>query len=381
MKIYKNAKPFIVMMFPGPRYNIESDLRERVEHLSDKFQGLVFTVSNRDAEYTFGDFKILTIDSKKPASWFTAARLLLFAIEKTKSERKIRGKVSLITTYDPTKTGFSGVVMKWIFGARLLVEVNGDYAGEDNYIDMKEGFSKKLKIAVMRRLERFVLKKASGAKLLYPTQLDYFLSDIEHLKIGTFPNYVDVSNFRVAEQEKVVLFVGFPLLRKGVDLLVEAFKQIHPLRKDWKLKILGWFPDRSQLDALIKGCEGIEYHPPVDRSRMPEILGSASILVLPSRSEAMGRILVEAAASGVVRLGSNSGGIPTVITDGKDGMLFESKNVLDLQSKLLILMDDAELRSKLAKEAMRNVGEEGPYGRKQFYLKTMELYENVITAN
>lgn len=374
-------KPFIVMMFPGPRYNIESDLKERVEQLSERFEGMVYTVSNKDAEYSFGNFKIRTIDSKKPASWWTAIRLLIMAIKATKSECKSGKKVALITTYDPTKTGFSGVVMKWIFGAKLLVEVNGDYAGEDNYVDMKEGLAKTLKIAVMRGLERFVLKRASGAKLLYPTQLDYFSEDVKHLKINTFPNYVDVSSFGPREQEKTVLFVGFPLYRKGVDLLVEAFKQVHPIRKEWKLKILGWFQNKSELEALIEGCEGIEYHPPVDRSRMPEILGSASILALPSRSEAMGRILVEAAASGVARLGSNSGGIPTVITDGKDGLLFESKNILDLKDKLIALMDDSELRARLAQDAMRNVGEDGPYGRRQFYLKTMELYENVITGN
>ncbi len=297
--------------------------------------------------------------------------------------RAVRGKenVDLVTTYDPTKTGLLGVIMKWIFKSKLMVEVNGDYAGEDNYVDMPKGLSKSLKLFMMRTVERFVLKNAGGAKLLYKEQLDYFANDVKHLEVSVFPNYVDVSRFTPRKQENEILFVGFPLYRKGVDLLVEAFKKIYSERRDWRLRILGWFPDRTILDNLILDCDGIVYQPPIDRSEMPAVLGRASILVLPSRSEAMGRILVEAAACGVARLGAAAGGIPTVITDMKDGLLFESKNIDDLKKKLLTLMDDPQLRKELAEAALVNVSEGGPYGRSQYYLKTIELYKKVINGN
>ncbi len=77
---------------------------------------------------------------------------------------------------------------------------------------------------------------------------------------------------------------------------------------------------------------------------MPEHIGWCAILVLPSRSEAMGRVLVEAMAAEKPRIGSRIDGIPTVINDGVDGYLVEPGNVADLAEKLDRLMRDPGLR-------------------------------------
>ena len=97
----------------------------------------------------------------------------------------------------------------------------------------------------------------------------------------------------------------------------------------------------------------IIYHPPVDRTLIPEHIGRCGIFVLPSRTEAMGRVLIEAMAAEKPRIGARVGGIPTLIADGKDGILFDPENVDDLAEKLRSLLLSDELRKKYGAEAKR----------------------------
>jgi glycosyltransferase involved in cell wall biosynthesis len=76
-----------------------------------------------------------------------------------------------------------------------------------------------------------------------------------------------------------------------------------------------------------------------------------AILVLPSRSEAMGRVLIEAAAAGKARVASAVGGTYTVIEDGRDGLLVPRSDPDALADALRRLISDADLRSKLGDAA------------------------------
>ena len=96
-----------------------------------------------------------------------------------------------------------------------------------------------------------------------------------------------------------MLLVGTPWYLKGADLLVEAFHRLAPDFPDVKLKILGYFPDGDKLFELIGGSPQIE----VLKARpLPEALAvirNAAILVLPSRCEGIGRVLIEGMAAGI----------------------------------------------------------------------------------
>ena len=194
---------------------------------------------------------------------------------------------------------------------------------------------------------RFVLKRADGIKLLFKEQLAPFESILGGKVVRAFPCYVATDAFRNLGEKKEVLFAGFPFKRKGVDVLIEAFKRVAPAYPDWTLKILGWYPDPRLLHAAIDGHPQIQHHLPVKFDQMPEHIGSCAILVLPSRSEAMGRVLVEAMAAEKPRIGSRVDGIPTVINDGVDGYLVEPGNVADLAEKLDRLMGDPGLRRSM----------------------------------
>ena len=91
---------------------------------------------------------------------------------------------------------------------------------------------------------------------------------------------------------------------------------------------------------------------------LAEWMSRCAIFALPSRTEAMGRVLIEAGAAAKCRLASRFGGIPTVIEDGVDGLLVEKENVDELSATLARLMQDAPLRCRLGDAARVRAGRE-----------------------
>ncbi|MDH5573226.1 MAG: glycosyltransferase family 4 protein, partial [Gammaproteobacteria bacterium] len=216
-----------------------------------------------------------------------------------------------------------------------------------------------------------------GIKLLFDSQIDPFQNVLNNKVIARFPCYVAIDKFENLKEENEILFVGFPFKRKGVDILIAAFKKIASRYPDWKLKILGWFPDHLELDSAIDKHPQIYHHKPVYYNEMPKHIGSCAVVVLPSRSEAMGRVLVEAMAAGKPRIGSNVDGIPTVINDGVDGLLVEPQNVDDLAEKLEMLICNSELRKTLGENGKRRALNE--FSSETYYKNLFNFYNKLIS--
>ena len=365
----------ILLITPGPTYNAHSQMfQERYSLLSKAFRGYVLTTSSKSERLQIGNFTYLSIRTTN--SMISDLRFALFCVwNAIKFERK-DGEIDLVTTYDPLKTGLIGLIISRLLKAKFVTEVNGVYNSPTVWIDEGNLISKKFKQLTATRIMHHVLKSADGIKLLFPRQIDPFINAVGSQVIRNFPDYVPVSEFTNKGEKKEVLFVGFPFKLKGVDILIKAFKKIASKHPDWKLKILGWFPDSTELDRAIDGHPQIYYHPPVRYSEMPKHIGSCAILVLPSRSEAMGRVLVEAMAAGKPRIGSNIDGIPTVINDGVDGLLCEPGSIEDLANKLDLLMGNAALRKKLGEAGQIRAKKE--FSEDVYINNLISFYNDVI---
>jgi glycosyltransferase involved in cell wall biosynthesis len=289
-------------------------------------------------------------------------------------------RVDLVTTYDPLKTGFIGIIIARLLRTKFAPEVNGVYTSPAEWLDVPDSFEKRIKMTIFPRLMKFVLGRSDGIKLLYDTQIDPFGYQYRKNKIiRHFPCFVPIEHFRNISEEKEILFVGFPFFRKGVDILIKAFKRISDKYIDWNLKILGWFPNKEELRKAIDNHPRIYHQQPVPYNEMAEHIGSCGIFVLPSRSEAMGRVLVEAMAAGKPRIGAMVDGIPTVINDGIDGVLFKCEDIDDLAAQLDLLMGDAALRTKLGKAGELRAKQE--FDKDVYFANLAEFYYAVMENN
>jgi glycosyltransferase involved in cell wall biosynthesis len=146
--------------------------------------------------------------------------------------------------------------------------------------------------------------------------------------------------------------MGHPFYRKGVDVLIKAFLKVSDKFPGMKLKIVGHCPNEQEKARYVEMAGGnarVEILNPVFYDDAVKLIQDCTFFVLPSRSEAMGRVLIEAMACGKAVIGSNVGGIPDVIKDGENGLLFNSGDVDDLAKKMDTLLSNRGLMDAMGK--------------------------------
>jgi glycosyltransferase involved in cell wall biosynthesis len=367
----------ILIINPGPNYKVHSDLyKSEYQILSNNFRGFIFTTSSKHENISIERFTYISMKSNNNRR--DVIKFFLFCIWHALRLLMQGDRFDMVITYDPLKSGLIGLMVAKIHNAKFISEVNGVYTSPAIWLDEEKKWENKLKKYTFPIIMRYVFKHADGIRLLYKEQINHFFSVLQGKVIRDFHCFVPTDRFKNIRENKEVLFAGFPFKTKGVDVLIEAFKKIAPKYPDWKLKILGWYPNPDELYKAINSHPQIYHHPPVKYDQMIEHIGTCAILVLPSRSEAMGRVLVEAMASEKPRIGSNVDGIPTVINDGVDGFLVEPGNVNDLARKLDMLMGDPALRRSMGLAGKARIPSE--FTQEMYIRNVVNLYKEVLNS-
>jgi glycosyltransferase involved in cell wall biosynthesis len=149
----------------------------------------------------------------------------------------------------------------------------------------------------------------------------------------------------------VIGFVGRLIPEKGVSVLLQALPQITHL--PWQAVIVGSGPAKPDLERQAERlgiADRTTFVGSVEQDRVPEWMRRLDVLVLPSTRawrEQFGHVLVEAMASGVAVIGSDSGEIPHVI--GDVGFVFSDGDHATLASNLAKLITDRALSQSLAR--------------------------------
>jgi len=164
-------------------------------------------------------------------------------------------------------------------------------------------------------------------------------------------------NIHSLKNSVVITFIGRLSPEKGVFLLLEAIEIILKNHSDVNLSIIlvGDGPDKCELEKFAKKLMmhyEIRIFLPGYSKRIREYLALSNIFVLPSFYEGFGLALVEAMAAGLPVIASASGGIPEIIEDNKDGLLFPVGNATRLAEKILQLLNSQKLQETLANKAI-----------------------------
>lgn len=376
---YMMKKKKVIMLFPGPKYHLESLFRRRLELLSEELRGTLVTITESEDGFTCNEFEVLSVLAKRPTSLFATLSMFTSCIKVLLNAKRKGDPYDLIISYDPLKIGIIGVLLSKLFKTPLAVEVNGDFYSYANYLDIESSIRRRIKRIQLLSAQKFVLANSAGIKKLYDDQLIQLDDLLADKIIRVYPDYVDLSIFKkrpVQETSNKILFVGFPFYLKGVDILIEAFNNVRNEYPEWQLSILGWFQNPKVLEQRIENNPQIKYLQPVYFEKMPETMSQFEILVLPSRTETMGRVLLEAAAVGLARIGANIGGIPKVIDDQTDGILFEAGNTSALEKCLRQLIKDKDLRSYLVENATKSLNTK--FSETSYKNNTIEFCTSVI---
>lgn len=178
-------------------------------------------------------------------------------------------------------------------------------------------------------------------------------------------------------ENKVILYVGRLAEIKGVSYLVEAMRYI----ENAKLIIVGDGPDRNRLkDLAQKFGDKCEFIGSKSHNELKKIYASADVIVVPSiidekgAQEGLPTVIFEAMASKLPVVATRTGGIPDLITDGKNGLLFEQKNITQMADCINKILNDEELRISLISEGIKTVED---YDYKNIAKKYKEILDDI----
>jgi glycosyltransferase involved in cell wall biosynthesis len=278
-------------------------------------------------------------------------------------------------------------VLSYTVKSSLFVKKHGgDYdLIIENFLPSTPFFSKYLTktpviLQIQGIMERHSIKKFSplysipmyAVESFYPAIYDRFMfvSDVTGNKVMSrrgmknrphvvIPNGIDAEllNHTPAtspNKGKYILFFSrIDIYTKGLDLLIEAFKEINSRFPDVKLILAGYEFDKA--DALMaeappEVARNIEYAGFVSGNEKVSLLGDALIFVLPSRHESSPVSILEAAACGVPIVTSDIEEL-SFVGRSEIGLTFKTGNSQSLAGAMLELLQDDALRLRLGSNA------------------------------
>ncbi len=160
---------------------------------------------------------------------------------------------------------------------------------------------------------------------------------------------------------------------KGLSYAIRAVRSVLHQHKVIFV-VMGEGEERKKLEELIKN-EGLENHVKLVGfvENAPKYLKAFDIFTLTSLSEALPLALLEAGSAELPVVGTNVGGIPEIITDGKSGIVVQPKDIINLTKALNFLIDNKKERALLAKNLKEQVVNN--FSKEQMVKKTMAVYE------
>jgi len=215
-------------------------------------------------------------------------------------------------------------------------------------------------------------------------------------RLHVIPNGVDLEHFRPVERavaratlrrtsagsavlaadRRLLVFAGDLLPVKQVDRLLHALALLAPSMPDLALAIVGDGAESDSLAEVIRvqhlGARilfaGLRPH-----REIPTWLAAADVFVLPSATEGLPLVVLEALAAGTPVVASRVGGIPECIQEGETGLLVDPKGVAPLAEALVTALGRTWDRARIRAAAE-------PFGWEAQTAKLEQIYRAVVGA-
>ncbi|KAA0044155.1 sulfoquinovosyl transferase SQD2 [Cucumis melo var. makuwa] len=141
--------------------------------------------------------------------------------------------------------------------------------------------------------------------------------------------------------------------RIGVEKSLDFLKRIMDRLPEARIAIVGDGPYREELEKIFTGMPAV-FTGMLSGEELSQAYASGDVFVMPSESETLGLVVLEAMSSGIPVIGARAGGVPDIIPpeqDGKIGYLYTPGDIDDCLSKLKPLLENRELRETMGKAA------------------------------
>ena len=187
-------------------------------------------------------------------------------------------------------------------------------------------------------------------------------------EIQVIPNFIDSKLYKfendkvlrrsfAKDSEKIIIHISNFRKVKRVQDVLKVFSKI---RKEIpsKLLLIGDGPERLEMEQLCRNldlCDNVRF---IGKLKAVErVLSVSDLFLLPSETESFGLVALEAMASKVPVVSSNSGGLSEVNIEGKTGFLLDVKDIDSMAKKAILLLADENKLEQFKKNAFSHAME------------------------
>ena len=181
--------------------------------------------------------------------------------------------------------------------------------------------------------------------------------DVERFHPGIESDWRDKLGIKM--EERMVLFYGALDTRKGLEILVDAFKLLIDKNaiSNTRLVLVGTGPEKQNLESKIKNLELNDKITILDwlpNDQLPALLNVVDVFVYPSVpqggwEEQFGYAMAEASACGVPVVATRTGSIDEVVVHEKSGLLVQASNPEELSKALFRIISDENMAKEMGK--------------------------------
>jgi glycosyltransferase involved in cell wall biosynthesis len=239
-------------------------------------------------------------------------------------------------------------------GAKVVVEVHGDWRTATRLYGSRR---RRFVGAPADALAAWGIRHADGVRTIsaYTTGL---VRELGVEPDGEFEAFIDLELFHgptvPLPAEPAALFVGVLERYKNVDGLARAWRLAAPRSPGARLRLVGEGSDRAVAEELVRDLPAqTTWTERLAQAEVARAMDEATFLVLPSRSEGLGRVILEAFLRERPVVAMRVGGIPDLVEDGVNGLLVDSDE--ELADALVRLLHDRQLAERLGAAARHGV--------------------------
>lgn len=301
--------------------------------------------------------------------------LLVPGADRSFSGQALRSLTGLMRQWRPqivhTHGSLAGRVAASLVGARIVYTKHGLAAAEERSIQLRSPGSVLKRASVRLMADRIVAVSGAVKDALVAAGADA-------ARIRVIPGGVDPADYAAVPPPVpgVVGALGRLEPEKGFDVLLDAVAQLPP---EVRLVLGGSGLEQEALAAQVDAL-GLQHRVTLTGfvADVPAFLGQTGIFVLPSRSEGLGLVLLEAMAAGRPVVASRVGGIPEVVLDGETGLLVPPEDPGALADAIRRLLEDPSLAQRLGEAGRRRV--EAVFSAERMAEQTAALYEELMVS-
>ncbi len=360
---------------------VSEDIQKKFQSLSKVCNPTVFAFSEEESSSFVDGVETIFVKKNKNRilNYLKIIFLFSFIIPKIIKEKNIE----IVCLQDPI-TGFFTILSLKIrkLSVKIVVETHGDFI-ETIGLEKNLLFPK-FYTSIFSYLAKYSIKNADLIRSISDFTEKQVLNFGYQGLFVRFPAWINIDNYLNADIKRSlsdtfkIIFVGSVTDRKNPKIIIESLETIDG---DISLEIIGQTPNSKylkELNKLIsssKHSNSINMTPFIKAEKLINKYSSANLFILPSKSEGLGRVIIEAQSTACPVLVSSNTGMADLIIENETGYIFENGNKNDLAMKIKFVIENFDIAAQVGINAKNFVKEN--YSIQNFEFGYKKLFDLV----